>query len=361
MRRGGIAATSCGLIVLAIAALALVSCGEEMETAETSGTAVRVAVVTPSPTAEPRTETLPATATASPASDPATTPVFIEQPVLEVTAAPRPLPPAFLQPPPAYERVTTTYDHDLEVLIREALGADVDRYGVVVRNLNTASEAAVNPDKVFYAASLFKLPVLYEAYRQRQLEILDFDLTVTLTEADVEYDLDTLELHGWQVGKAVTLGEMVRAMIVTSDNTSANIISDIVGRHNIDRDMAAIGLSSTAVNDISLPTTAADMALLLEMMAREQAVDASASREMVSLLAQQYVRDRLPALLPPDTIVANKTGNWVSATHDVGIVYSPEATYVIAVLSEADWESEPIARLSEAVYYYFNPQLARSP
>jgi hypothetical protein len=51
--------------------------------------------------------------------------------------------------------------------------------------------------------------------------------------------------------------------------------------------------------------------------------------------------------------VAHKTGNWDDATHDVGIVYAPSGPYVIAVLSDLPYTSEPIAELSRLVYEYF--------
>ena len=51
--------------------------------------------------------------------------------------------------------------------------------------------------------------------------------------------------------------------------------------------------------------------------------------------------------------VAHKTGNWEGATHDVGIVYGPHVTYVIAVLSDGTEEPGPIARFSRRVYDYF--------
>jgi beta-lactamase class A len=75
---------------------------------------------------------------------------------------------------------------------------------------------------------------------------------------------------------------------------------------------------------------------------------------MLDLMLAQKVRDRLPALLPPGAGVANKTGNLPEVTHDVGIVYAPQPTYIIAVLSDRGGESEPIAVLSRAIYDYFN-------
>ena len=83
-----------------------------------------------------------------------------------------------------------------------------------------------------------------------------------------------------------------------------------------------IGMVVTGIEpDGSLPTTAADMALLLEALARRQVVGEAASEEMLRLLLSESIDDRLPALLPDEALVAHKTGNWDEATHDAGIVF----------------------------------------
>jgi beta-lactamase class A len=92
------------------------------------------------------------------------------------------------------------------------------------------------------------------------------------------------------------------------------------------------------------------------MLATGRAVNQMASQDMVDLMTRQRVRNRLPALLPPGTQVAHKTGNWPSATHDVGIVYAPSAPYVIAVMSDKAWEVQQIAELSRLVYDHFEEE-----
>lgn len=301
----------------------------------------------PAPTAVPWAAgraTQPSPATASPTVTPA-------------IPAEIPGPPSMADLPIArcWEPSELRYDPQLEALIEQALGPDAGRYGVVVRNLTSGTEAAVQPDKVFYAASLYKLAVLYEVYRQERQGRLAFSESLTITEEAAEQDLGTLALLGWSAGSVITVSQAVEAMITVSDNASAVLLADLVGWHNVDQGLRELGLRSMRVNDPALPVTAADLARLLERMACGRAVDEQASREMIGLLTRQRVRDRLPALLPESVIVANKTGNWENATHDAGIVYSPGATYVIVVLSETAWQSEPIARLSAAVYAYFNP------
>ena len=89
-------------------------------------------------------------------------------------------------------------------------------------------------------------------------------------------------------------------------------------------------------------------ALVLEAIARGQAVSPQASVEMLDLLATETLDSRLPALLPPGTRVVHKTGSWYNATHDAGVVYSPGGAYVIVVLSDLGFSDDGSSAASPA-------------
>jgi beta-lactamase class A len=260
-------------------------------------------------------------------------------------------PAAVVEPPLSYEPLPFQRDETLERLLREQLGDEVDSYGVVVKNIADGSGATVNPDKLFNAASLFKVAVMYEAFHQRAAGIISFDTELVVTPY---YDSFGLGPRLTAVCQSLTVREALEAMMAMSDNAAAVMLQDLVGSRHVNAGMAALGLTDTRLLEDGLPTTAQDMALLLEMIARGQAVDRAASQEMVDLMTLESLNDRLPALLPEGTVVAHKTANWSDATHDAGIVYSPKAVYVIAVLSEKEYEAKPIAELSRIVYEYYN-------
>jgi len=154
------------------------------------------------------------------------------------------------------------------------------------------------------------------------------------------------------------VGEAVDRMIRVSDNVAANLLLDRVNAPNVNAALSGLGLTvSRFAGEGRLPTTAADMALLLEAIARRAAVSERASDDMLQLLSSEVFSDRIAAQLPAGTRVAHKTGNWSNATHDAGIVFSPRATYVIVVLTDygfSDDGATRIADLSRAVYDYFN-------
>jgi beta-lactamase class A len=251
----------------------------------------------------------------------------------------------------AYAPTPSFRDVALEEVIRSSLGDEVDSYGVVVKNLVNGAAAEVNPHKRFETASLFKLWVMYEVYKQVELGLLQMDEELLVTPYYASFDGGTLPV---EVCDTLTVSEALEAMITYSDNTSGFLLRDKVGLGNVNRDLRALGLTESAFGQEEVISTAGDMALFLEMVVLQAAVSREASREMLDLMLAQEVRDRLPALLPPGTEVAHKTGNLPEANHDVGIVYAPQPTYVIAVLSDRGWESEPIALLSRAIYDYFN-------
>jgi beta-lactamase class A len=100
-------------------------------------------------------------------------------------------------------------------------------------------------------------------------------------------------------------------------------------------------------------TTAADIAALYLMLVNGQIVSESVSQEMLVLLEDQQINDRLPAYLPEDTIVAHKTGNLDGLVHDAGVIFAPAGPVVVVVLTEDvdEWQAiDLIATVARLAY-----------
>ena len=64
----------------------------------------------------------------------------------------------------------------------------------------------------------------------------------------------------------------------------------------------------------------------------------------------------MPKYLPSDTLIAHKTGELDSFSHDSGIVYTPNGNYIIVVMSDSTnpkGAEDRIANISKSVYDYF--------
>lgn len=263
-----------------------------------------------------------------------------------------------LTPLPGYAPLPLVRDAALERVVRQALGNDSAHFGVYIKNLAGGDGGTVNSNRRFYAASLYKTWVMLEAEHQLDEGLLQLDQRFIVSDYYAALGLNDGEL---QVCDEPSLEQALASMMSISDNVAGNLVLELVGAANINASLRRLGMTASGFyQDDSLPTTATEMELLLEAIARRQAVSPGASDAMLALLETETVDDRLPALLPDGTRIVHKTGSWTTAMHDAGIVYSPNATYVIVVLSDYDFREghqSKIAQLSKAVYDYFN----RSP
>ncbi len=78
-------------------------------------------------------------------------------------------------------------------------------------------------------------------------------------------------------------------------------------------------------------TNAQGLAVLLEAIAKGEAVDANASLQMVQILERQKFNEGIPAGVPPGTRVAHKTGELTKLHHDAAIVYA-KRPFVLVIL-----------------------------
>jgi beta-lactamase class A len=266
---------------------------------------------------------------------------------LEVVIPPVPPPLSGDRVPGSIELST---DPRLRAAIQGALGSEISHYGIVVRRLADGRGVAINAGESFYAASTFKLAVLYEVERRRSEGLIHDSDRIFVSEADAAEDLGTIGDVPIGPDGTVTIPDALRAMVTISDNATAVALLHFVGAANIDDSLAKLGIEHTSVNTTELPTTAADMALLMEAIVTGKGMSEASRLDMRELLLAQRTRTGIPAGLPPNIPVGNKTGTWEGATHDVAFVDAPGGTYVIAILSDKDWSWEPIARVSKAVY-----------
>jgi len=257
--------------------------------------------------------------------------------------------------PPSF--AAQSQDAGLQAAIEAALAGREGSYSVVVHNLANGRAASLNSDKVYYAASLYKLEVLLEVFRQRDAGQLDFGSLLTLEKKYIELDLKTLDALGIIENDQVTVQDAIRAMTIVSDTPTAALLQDTVGASRIDQTLGSLGLGSTQSQNHELPTTARDMARLLTAIAAgEGGVSAESRNEMLSLLEQEGYRAGVIAGMPSDVAVAHKTGSYSDATHDVALVWGPKGPYVIAVLTDRSYDWDAIREVSRAVWDYFAAQ-----
>jgi beta-lactamase class A len=157
------------------------------------------------------------------------------------------------------------------------------------------------------------------------------------------------------IGMRMTLRALCDAMITVSSNLAANTLIETLGVKNIQRTVERLGAGGMQVlrgvgdqtafeAGLNNTTDARGLLTLLTKLARSEVVHPAASAEMIAILKRQAPNDGIPAGLPPDTIVAHKTGTITKIHHDAGIIYG-RRPYVLVVLVRGIEDQKISARL----------------
>jgi beta-lactamase class A len=251
---------------------------------------------------------------------------------------------------------------DVEAKVRALATGFQGELGIFAKRLGTGETVEWQADTRFPTASVIKLPIMVEAFERISRGALAADTIVPVRASARVGGSGVLgELHD---GAEVTIRDLIRLMIVVSDNTATNLLLEHVGVANVNARMGAYQLTNTILFRPTFGKTAEvspelerefglgmstprDMGALLEMIANGRAVNESASKEMRAILEAQQDTHMIPRKLPFDTreiVVANKTGTDEEklpdssgvkghVRADVGIVRSGETTYVIAIFA----------------------------
>jgi beta-lactamase class A len=266
---------------------------------------------------------------------------------------------------------------ELKQEIQTTLDSVDGDFAVAFRNLDDTSETLLlNEHSMFHAASTMKTPVMIELYRQAQAGRFDLDdsirvenefrsivdgSTYSLTPEDDSYE----ELYD-HLGENRPIRTLMREMITASSNLATNILIEKVGAERTTKTMRQYGADSIQVRrgvedmkayrrGLNNETSAHDLLVIFERIARRTAVSEQASNEMIEILKGQEYNDMIPARLPDSVAVAHKTG-WITGLHhDSGVVFVPGGpTYVLVLLSQnlenEDAGVEAFARISRLIF-----------
>lgn len=280
----------------------------------------------------------------------------------------------------------------LQSRVDEAVRSLRGTMGVAAKNLATGETVFVNADVSFPTASVIKVAVMVEVFDQVAEGRLRHADTITLEDSAKVGGSGVLRrMHG---GLVLTIGDLLDLMMTVSDNTATNLLIGRVGTANVDKRLAAYGLTRTKLfrptfrdgrpdvfpeeeKEFGLGvTTPREMARLLELIAEGRVVDRAASEAMISIMREQAFRFMIPRSLPEtdEVVIADKPG-WDSEKHpdasgvrrhvrgDAAIVTTPKGRYVIAIharqVEDTRWGADNeatvlAARISRMVYDAFS-------
>ena len=227
----------------------------------------------------------------------------------------------------------------LEPLIADLPG----RCGVCVQLLGEPPAFEHNRVERFSAASVIKLPIYYEYQRRCHQGDLSPTEEVILTP---EHWVDgSGSLKEAAPGSSFSLDYLARVMLIHSDNVATNIMIERLGLEPINQSMRALGMCESALQrkmydfqarerGLDNWITAGDAQSFFLRMLAPPDHEREVCSAVINTLKDQERNHKLPALLPPDTVVAHKTGELNGVEHDAGIIFGPFGACCVSVLTQ---------------------------
>jgi beta-lactamase class A len=268
----------------------------------------------------------------------------------------------------------------LQQQINDRLSEQKGNFAVAFKDLTTGEQLLINETEFFHAASTMKTPVMIEVYKQASAgvfslsdsfmlknefkSIVDNSLFSLNAKDDSEQDLYR------HLGEKRSLYNLVYDMIIRSSNLATNMVIELVDAQKVTQSMRQLGAQHIQIlrgvedtkafkKGFNNVTTANDLVVIYEKMARGQIVDSAASQAMIKILMDQQFNEIIPARLPKEVKVAHKTGNISQVQHDSGIVFLPDGRKYVLVLLSKNLQNEEqaikaMAEVSEMIYKYVN-------
>lgn len=215
--------------------------------------------------------------------------------------------------------------------------------GVAIQDLASGWTILENADEAFPTASVIKLAVLVELFRQDQRGGSGAARLLDPYVAEAKDVIgDSAMLQGMTPGVTrLTNGDLATFMIGVSDNGATNVLIDRVGLENVNSLLQGLGLKETRLRRKMLDVAAA----------RAGRENTATPMELLSLLGKlqggelldaAHTKGCLAALgtpkhsyfgLPEDVRIATKTGSLEGVRAEAGLVYATNRPFAIVVMT----------------------------
>ncbi len=254
---------------------------------------------------------------------------------------------------------------------------------VAYLNLGSGSTFFHNGKTVFHAASTMKTPVMFQLYYMHdegELSLEDslvvrneFKSIVDGTPFSIPLDEDEDKTLIENVGKNMTIRDLIEAMITTSSNLATNILIELADPEAVMSTLKEVGAEGVSVirgvedlkafdQGLSNRTDAYGMMMAMKAVYESELVSAKSREEMIGILKRQEFNEMIPAGLPLGTAVAHKTGWITGITLDAAIVMPwNDSPFVLVILTrgwaEHDSAVDAGVKISKSVYRYHRGEI----
>lgn len=234
----------------------------------------------------------------------------------------------------------------------------------VIKDLKDGTEYTYRSEEVIRSASLIKVFIMAEAMRRIKNGELSLDSEVDVKASDI-VDFSVLL---FLKPRAYTLEELMRLMIVYSDNTATNVLIDFLGIDKINECIRTLGYEKSLLQRKMMDfesakqgkenfTAPEEMADFLERLYNGQLLGKDADDIMLDIMKGQADEMDMRLHLPDEIPIARKSGELGCLNHEIAIVWGEKTDYLFCSFSWNGPDNNETRQLmsdtSKIVYDFF--------
>lgn len=245
------------------------------------------------------------------------------------------------------------------------LTGDVEKVSIYFRELETGRWVGIGEDEKYSPASLLKIPILISYFKLAEEDpaLLGKKLVLTTDEDWNTMQLSSSEEHA-AAGVSYTINELLRFMIVDSDNNAAvtlfNNLDPEVFRE-IGRDL---GISIPEVDLTLQSMSVRTFSLFFRVLYNSSYISRPLSERALTLMSESHFTGGIRKGIPLNVRITSKFGEralrsggsiFAYQFHDCGIVYYPSRPYLFCVMTEGknfDTLQNVVTDLAHITYEY---------
>ena len=209
---------------------------------------------------------------------------------------------------------------------------------VYYREVGTKNSWGLKDFERLPAASLIKIPLLIELYRQLAAGTIRSDEILTVRKRDKVGGSGVLQ--GRRTPFRMSIRELSELMITRSDNTATNVLIDRVSMRAVNARIRSMKLRQTELNRKMLQkpppenwTSARDMGVLLERaVARTLPRPPGGFLDVLGVMSRSKRGAKLGAKLPASIWLARKGGALPRHMHDAAVMRVGDRAVVLVVM-----------------------------
>jgi beta-lactamase class A len=257
---------------------------------------------------------------------------------------------------------------DLEGEVTAIIDGLKGKIGVAVAELPDGPEIMIDAEEPYRAASVIKVPILYELYRKHENGNLNLAATHDVSESNL--CLGSGVIRSLHRSLNLTLKDLATLMIIVSDNSATNELIDLVSMKDVNSTMQSIGLRHTTLKRKMLGLAGGDVPydqdnlmspsdsiLLLKEIYSAKHLTKNSCDSMLDIMKEQQFTENIPRYLPEDVVFAAKSGTVKGVSNDVAVIYLRKAIGISVMCNDLKhyaYGSDAIAKIGRAVYRYYS-------